>query len=309
MTHIVLPKCAVLLAVYNGIRYIKEQIDSLLSQSNVLVTIYVSIDRSTDGCDTWLYHLAQLEPRLILLPYGERYGCAAKNFYRLLRDVDLLAFDYVAFSDQDDIWYSNKLENAVRLMSQSNCDAYSSNVTAFWPDGRQLLINKSQVQKTWDFLFEAAGPGCTYVMSQVFVMSLKKNLSENWEIVQKIIHHDMYTYAFARANGYQWYIDSNSSMLYRQHGKNEIGVNKGFRAYMSRYIKLRKGAFFVQSMLIANVVGLGQNVFVKRWSVLTRKNFLFLSAYAFQCRRRFRDQLFFLLVCIILFIRGLKKNN
>lgn len=49
-------------------------------------------------------------------------------------------------------------------MTETNVVGYSSNVTAFWPANKRKLVSKAQPQRTSDFMFEAAGPGCTYLL-------------------------------------------------------------------------------------------------------------------------------------------------
>ena len=56
-------------------------------------------------------------------------------------------------------WFKDKLIRAVSAIEENNCNAYSSNVTAFWPDGKEALIDKAQPLRKWDYFFEAAGPG------------------------------------------------------------------------------------------------------------------------------------------------------
>ena len=68
----VLPRVAVLLAAYNGMAYIREQVESILAQDGVDVTIFFSVDRSTDGTERWVGELAGRDRRAVLLPYGER---------------------------------------------------------------------------------------------------------------------------------------------------------------------------------------------------------------------------------------------
>lgn len=87
---------------------------------------------------------------------------------------------------------------AVKALKINKCDAYSSNVTPFWPSGREKIIDKAQSQKKWDFLFEAAGPGCTYVLTQDLALSLQACVNKNWEKIKNIILHDWFIYAFAR---------------------------------------------------------------------------------------------------------------
>lgn len=299
------PRVAVCLAAFNGVEWLPSQVDSILAQSNVEVTIFVSVDRSSDGTEIWFDERSRDEPRLVLLPHGERFGGAARNFFRLLRDVDLADFDYLSFADQDDLWPSDKLHRAHEVLQSSGADAYSSNVTAFWPDGRLMPIEKSQPQQQWDFLFEAAGPGCTYVLRKPLAVALQGALNERWASVQEVGLHDWFSYAFARARGFRWVIDDYAGMLYRQHESNQVGVNQGWRAARHRASKVLSGWGLSQAALIADLVGLGGDVFVKRWSGGGgRMGLLWLAFQARKCRRRRRDQVFFAISCLALCVLG-----
>ena len=235
-----------------------------------------------------------------MLPHGRHFGGAAQNFFRLLHDVNLSEFDYVSFSDQDDIWLPNKLLRAHQMLSITNADAYSSNVLAFWPNGREILIEKSQPQVKWDFLFEAAGPGCTYVMKKELACAIQDLVRSRWDEVQEVGLHDWFSYAFARANGYRWVIDDFAGMLYRQHEKNQVGVNSGGRAFIQRADKVLSGWGLAQSALIARLVGLNDDPFVLRWAGGSRLGLLYLALHAWQCRRRVRDKFIFALSCLVL---------
>lgn len=83
------PKIAVLLAAYNGMQWIEEQVASILGQQAVDVTIHISVDLSDDGTEEWCEELAAANGRVILLARAGRFGGAARNFFRLIRDVDL----------------------------------------------------------------------------------------------------------------------------------------------------------------------------------------------------------------------------
>lgn len=285
-------------------QYMDEQIQTILNQTDVCITIFLSVDVSSDGSEIWLDELSKRDPRVIVLPHGEKFGCAARNFFRLIRDVDFSKFDYIAFADQDDHWYSNKLSKATTLLNTSKYDAYSSNVTAYWADGRQRLINKSQPQKRWDFIFECAGPGCTYVMSYKLMSVIKARMLEIWDVLQEVNAHDWFCYAFARANGYQWFIDPEPSMLYRQHDNNQVGVNSGVKAYLRRFKRITNGCWLTQVCLLIQLCGMGQNSFVQSWSQLRRIDLLRLGVHAFQCRRDFQEQVLFLFICFLLALTG-----
>lgn len=301
---IFLPSVAVCLAAFNGKSWLPEQLDSILMQTDVILTVYVCVDLSVDGTDDWIDLAAKKDARVIVLQHGMRFGGAARNFFHIIKNVNFSNHDFIALADQDDIWLPDKLSRAYKMLSKMGADAYSSNVIAFWPDGRKVLIKKSQKQVRWDFLFEAAGPGCTYVLRKELVFAIQGLLRSRWDEVQRVGLHDWFFYAFARANNYRWVIDDYPGMLYRQHKKNQVGVNVGWQAYRHRARTILNGWGLNQSALIAELVGIGNDAFVGRWSGGRRVGLLFLALHAWQCRRRLRDKLLFALSCIAVFVVG-----
>ncbi|MEY3996187.1 MAG: hypothetical protein RL344_530 [Pseudomonadota bacterium] len=292
-------KIAVLLAAYNGTEWLQEQIDSILNQVNVNITIFISIDESTDNTLEKCILLSKKYNNIVILPSIGRMGSASKNFFRLVRDVDLIQFDYVAFADQDDIWNQDKLFRAVTQLKNTNADAYSSNVTAFWENGKQCLINKAQSQVKYDYMFESAGPGCTFVLTKKIALKLQKFLIINQLSCDKISMHDWFIYAFLRSHNYQWFIDNHSSMLYRQHNNNVIGANIGLKTALIRWKKLRQGWLVEQSILIADVVGYSDKppiIWLKRLNILDR---IKLIKNIFSYRRRFREKIILALFFMI----------
>jgi rhamnosyltransferase len=299
-----IPKIAVLFAAYNGATWIGEQLDTILNQKEVEVTIFVSIDPSTDHTASICQKYSKRHQNIIILANEGKYGGAAKNFFRLMRDVDISGFDYVSFSDQDDIWYADKLTRGVKQITQQQLGGYSSNVLAFWPNGEQKIVTKSQPQRAWDYIFEAAAPGCTYVLSATLVAAIKQSIVLNWLKINELGLHDWYCYAYARAHGYDWFIDPEPSMLYRQHAGNQIGVNKGWGAFRYRIQKVLQGWGIHQSALIAELVGKGDEAFVKSWSGFTRYGFFKLAFHANQCRRKPAERVLFFFACLMMAVLG-----
>lgn len=295
-----LPKVAVCLAAFNGVLWLKQQLDSIIGQSGVAVTIFISVDASSDGTEEWVDAVAQSNNHIVILPHGRHFGGAAGNFFRILNEVDFSEFDYVSFADQDDIWLSNKLIRAHEVLLSTNADAYSSNVIAFWQSGRKVLIKKSQAQVRWDFLFEAAGPGCTYVLKKNLAQAIQDELAKQWIDVQEIKLHDWFAYAYARAHGYRWIIDEYAGLLYRQHNENQIGVNYGGYAFIHRVRIVLNGWGLTQAALIARILGLNSDPFISRWLSGGKIGLFWLALHACQCRRRARDKILFALSCIAL---------
>lgn len=295
-----IPRVAVCLAAYNGLAYIADQIESILLQKNVDLRIFISVDHSTDGTEDRLIEWALSEPRLKLLPFGQHFGGAGPNFYRLLRDVNLNGFDYLSFADQDDIWHPEKLWRAHYFMKEQGALGYSSNFTAFWPSGETWAVNKAWPQRTWDFLFESAGPGCTYVLHSSLALPLQQLIRGADKNLLRIDYHDWLAYAFARSHNFPWVIDRWASMHYRQHAHNQIGVNAGWRSFWLRVRKILNGYGFEQSLLIADLVQASALPVVQLGLRGGRLGYLWLALRATQCRRKRTDQIWFFISCLLL---------
>jgi rhamnosyltransferase len=187
----------------------------------------------------------------------------------------------------------------VNQLQTNSLDAYSSNVTAFWSDGKQCLINKAQSQVKYDYMFESAGPGCTFVLTKNFAVDLKNFVINKQNYMDNIALHDWFIYALARSKNYKWYIDTKPSMLYRQRNNNVIGANVGIKSAMIRWGKIRQGWLIDQALLIAEVIKYPDNesiIWLERFTLPDRFK-LIINARLF--RRRLRDQfviaLFFIL--------------
>uniref|UniRef100_UPI00404715CB glycosyltransferase n=1 Tax=Aliarcobacter sp. TaxID=2321116 RepID=UPI00404715CB len=293
-------KIAVLLASYNGAEYIKDQVDSILNQKEVEVKIFVSDDLSTDRTVDYLQNIYKDEKRLVYLESNQKFGGAAKNFYRLIKDVDFSDFDFISLADQDDIWYEDKLVRAIKTIEQEQIDAYSSNVLAFWEDGKEMILEKAQPQVKYDYLFEAAGPGCTYVLSQKLANNIKSFMIKNWEQINQIDLHDWLIYAYSRENNYKWYIDEKPSMRYRQHISNQVGANNGLNAKIKRLKLVFSSWYRDETKKIIKVLNLEDKYKFSKY-ILNKSylNNIFLAVYVFDFRRKSKDKVFLTLLVLL----------
>ena len=304
MTNKTLPNVAVLMATYNGLSWIQEQVRSIIAQKKVNVTLFISDDASNDGTREWLEKLSQETLRIHLLPVNNRFGSAGKNFYRLITSVNIKGYDYVAFSDQDDIWDANKLIKHINLSQKHNAEGVSSNVIAFWEDGKEKLIVKSNPQRKWDYLFESSGPGCTFLMTPWLVNTVREQLMNESSLANTVALHDWLTYAICRAHGRTWVIDFTPSLKYRQHHKNVVGANVGINAKWARLKKLKKNWYREEVSKIAQIcnainpkVELGKLLeILNSSSVCSRLKLLNYVPYA---RRRLIDRYMLALFIIV----------
>lgn len=282
----------VLLAAYNGFEWIEEQVESILVQKNAVVTVFISVDLCEDSTYELVKDLELKYSNVNVLPYGCRYGGAAANFFRLIKDVDISVFDYVSLADQDDIWFDWKLDRAITKLYEGQSVAYSSNVLAFWPDGREQVLKKSYPQCDYDHYFESPGAGCTFVFESKILQEFKLKFKQFSKQANKItVNHDWYLYAYVRQQGLAWYIDDTSTMRYRQHSKNEMGVNSGFKNYMAR-IEMVKSHWY------KNQVELVLESFAPELkSKLLNRSYLIRNFY--KLRRRPRDRVAILIMLLL----------
>lgn len=301
----ILHSIAVLLAAYNGKKWLVKQIQTILDQKTVDLHLYISIDLSTDNTFNIASDIAKNNHKITILPYGVQYGSAAPNFYYLLNTVPIEDYDYIALSDQDDIWLEDKLSHAISVLEKQNCSGYSSNVTAFWENGKERTIKKSYPQMEFDYLFEGPGPGCSFVLKKAFAIALKKDLA----LLKKFDWHDWLIYAYARTNAYKWVIDDASYLLYRQHANNQLGANSGLFAFFKRVSNIYSGYGINQTLAIIQFLGLEDNTFIKKWYKEKKINYIILALNSKKCRRKNMDKLFFFISCIIMTIIKPKINT
>lgn len=281
-----------------------EQIKSILDQENVHLTLFISDDGSVDGTYAFLKKISARETRVVLLPKAKPFKNAARNFHHLLQSVDFKAFDYVSLSDQDDIWATDKLSRAVDQMHIQNATCYSSDVSAFWENGKTELIKKSQPQVAFDYLFESAGPGCTFVMTKDPALFLKKHLTRFKDETNKVLHHDWLIYALMRSSKFKWVIDDFIGVRYRQHEKNEMGAHLGFTASMKRVKKIFDESWLGQVRLVASLCREGEKKFIAHYLKSRHERYFALALRAPSLRRRGLDAstLFFMFLSL-----GIKK--
>eukprot|EP01133_Synstelium_polycarpum_P004770 gene4770-5557_t len=204
-------KVLVLLAAYNGGLYIEEQISSILNQEKVSVDIIISDDNSSDQTVDIIEGMMKQGSSITLIRKDKGSGSAAKNFMGLINlAVDIGGYEAVAFSDQDDIWLPEKLSSAVSVIKKDNVDLYASNLI-LWNEsvGKKELLKKSFKQKQYDFMFEGASAGCTYVCSidlfrhlRVITSGLNyenwPNFSHDWFIIHNNnVHGHLNTFSFS----------------------------------------------------------------------------------------------------------------
>lgn len=249
------PTVNVAMATFNGLPWIESQVRTVLDQEGVNVSLVVSDDGSTDGTRDWLEELGTGDPRVVVLPRRDEAPSVAGNFLYAITSLQMKPGEYAAFADQDDLWPRRKLIDQIEFMRRKGAHAVSANVTAFAVNERGQatgsLIRKDQAQVEWDFLFEAPGPGSTFVLDYCAWATLVRYL-DRWD-AEGVSVHDWFVYVILRASDVQWSIDQRSQVAYRQHERNVVGAHRGIRAFTNRLRLLRSGHYRQQFKIMVEV--------------------------------------------------------
>jgi rhamnosyltransferase len=299
------PKVGVLLATFNGSCHIRDQLASIAWQTGVDVTLLVRDDCSTD-CTMDIVREFQSQRALDIVILDDnhgRTGSAAHNFFLMFEGLNIGDFDYVAFSDQDDVWFPSKLRSAIDLLVARSAECYSCNLLAYdGSSGESWIIEKAGQQKALDYLFQGASAGCTYVMTRRAAACVQGSLSAVAGSIPPDVSHDWTVYAICRSHQLAWIFDSQSNLMYRQHGANQYGALPGLAGLLSR-LKMTRQKWYGKNILWLRAVltmTAAERQVLDAVARLSLRDRLWLASQAFRFRRTSRDALL-LAVTIIVF--------
>ena len=263
------PRVLVLLAAYNGSRWIRQQVDSILAQDDVDVRLVIRDDASTDKTRWVLKHFGD-DARVGVVCAPKWGGAAARNFLSLMEENPATGCDYVAFADQDDIWNRDKLVRACRMLDASTAGGYSSATVAAWEDGRKRVLEPAGTPTASDFLLEGAGQGCTFVLRPDLYERIRRFLTTHGSLTRQLHYHDWMVYALARTWGLPWCFDAQPSMQYRQHAGNDTGARVTGGGIARRLTLIRRGWYRTQLVTIASLCAAATptNATVLAWQCL-----------------------------------------
>lgn len=218
----------ILLASYNGEKYIGTQIDSILWQSYEDWHLYIRDDGSTDGTVKIIERYCEHYPGKITFIQDQKgRGNLTHNFFELLQYA---SGEYVMFSDQDDIWYAHKLQTMITKAKKYDkekplllCSGYSVvDQEAALKEAEVSDIANGEnivVQNGTDTSFNLLNNvyrGCTMLLNRSLYSKLGAYDS-------KIVMHDWWAVLVAGVVGQIYYLDT-PLILYRRHTANTVGL-------------------------------------------------------------------------------------
>tara|TARA_B100000886_G_C20422120_1_gene492119 strand:+ start:2088 stop:2933 length:846 start_codon:yes stop_codon:yes gene_type:complete len=259
------PKVQILLATYNGEKFLREQLDSIFNQEYQLWELLIHDDGSTDNTLSIINEYQKIYPSKVRLLIDQKvFSSASKNFFHLIEYRSREANLY-CLCDQDDIWHKSKLKFIIErynLEEDKEPVLIHSDLSLIDAEGKLLekshnkLINlqKNFITKN-NVLYYNPVPGCA--------MSINSALADKISYCKYMVMHDWWILLNA--------IYENTTVLYikyplvkyRQHSENVLGYKKlsvftlVIRLFFKipRYLKNVKKAY-VQSIKFYNQSGL-----------------------------------------------------
>lgn len=221
----IMPKIAILIATYNGSRFIREQLNSLIEQSYNDFEIYIRDDGSIDGTVDIINEYVNCHDNIFLIKDNYQHLGAGKSFRQLLRAVDA---EYYFFCDQDDVWNVDKIKMSYDILKQYDDNA----IVAVHTDLRVVdttldLIHPSFFKMTkrnpqlggrlsYECAFHTI-TGCTAAFNKQTRDLMIKHIDTD------CLHDELLGLIVACYGGVLKYIPFQS-VSYRQHSNNILGA-------------------------------------------------------------------------------------
>lgn len=230
----------VLLATYNGARFLDDQLASVAAQDWPAIDVWVSDDGSGDGTmailEAWR---GRWTKGAFSIHAGPGKGFA-ENFRALLAGCDRHA-DYYAFCDQDDIWDPDKLSRAVTVLAgtpSARPALYCSRTRLVdeggTPIGMSPLFPRRPTFR--NALVQSIAGGNTMVVDRLGFAILAESARRT-----SFVSHDWWAYLLISGAGGVVRYDPEPHVSYRQHPENLVGNNVGLRARAGRVRRLVAG--------------------------------------------------------------------
>ena len=220
-------KIDILMATYNGEKYLKEQIESILNQSYENINLIISDDCSNDNTKKILQEYEKKDKRIKVYYQKENLGYI-KNFEFLSKKIEN---EIYMLSDQDDVWLPQKVEKSYELLKKENADlvfgdleVVDENLNTIYPSFGDFMLLNRKIKKyiksyKLNYLYNCV-TGCTVMSKKKFIKQMMP-----FPFKSKYVAHDHWLAIMLSINGKVAYMQKKY-IKYRQHGNNQIGTNK-----------------------------------------------------------------------------------
>lgn len=223
-------KIDILMATYNGEKYLAEQLDSIINQTYHNWNLLIRDDNSTDRTLEIIQDYQKKDNRIKLLKDNEGNLGIVKNFEELLKNSES---EFIMFSDQDDIWIENKLDMYLKMIEKIKNKGFMIHSDAILFDK-----NKSNILKDTFISKKAINKGLENVFFNYFVQGATILISKEIKnfilpFPKEVYLHDRYIHLISELFFERIFVNE-ALIYYRQHGDNQIGAKNTIRELLSK---------------------------------------------------------------------------
>lgn len=239
---------AILMSTYNGAKYLKDQLQSIINQSYSNWHLYIRDDGSSDETVEIIKSYAKKDSRISIIHDTLGNIGSVRSFFYLLEQVDS---NFYMFSDQDDYWKQDKIQKSILLLKQHNhkrkpiCVYTNLQIVDDNLEGNELLLTK-----TWQDFPKLFFTNNLYGCTMLFNNFLKEKIKFNRLNYDNIYVHDWWLALVCAIFGEIYYLDE-PTILYRQHYGNQIGAtSKNINVLIKRLFSKSKDEKSLQSTIL-----------------------------------------------------------
>ena len=214
---------AILMSTYNGEKYISEQIDSIVNQENVSLTLWIRDDGSKDETLNILDNYIRKNNNIHIIS-GANCG-PGNSFMNLLYQIPD-NFDFYGFADQDDIWLKNKVYEAVLKIKdiKEPCLYVGNQIIKNDKTNINILrYDRTPIVDYHGIMCQNPYSGCTMVFNKSLFDLIKERKPS--EKLLKNRMHDVWVAMVASITG-KIVVDDKALIYYRQHEDNVVGIRE-----------------------------------------------------------------------------------
>lgn len=299
-------KISIALCTYNGKSYIREQLESIIKQTVTPYEIIVCDDGSLDGTIDAIEEFSKCAPVPIKLYKNKSQLGIVKNFEKA---INYCSGEYIALSDQDDIWKEDKLEQCLNKLQEIEFDInipvlIHTDLTVV--DEKKKIIASSMMcyqgihhednveEAKRVLLVQNYVTGCTVLFNKAL-------RDKALPFPEKTIMHDWWLALIAIFFGTVGYVNQ-STVLYRQHKNNHVGAKgTGWQVLLNKFgswssVKKKVHDTVLQSLMIPKDAALNSGWLIRYWEAVNCGNIRRIWSLGIHKQRRVINFIFYIVL-------------
>jgi glycosyltransferase involved in cell wall biosynthesis len=226
------PEISIAMATFNGEKFLREQLDSILRQTFSDFELIISDDGSADETMTILTEYEKIDPRIKIVQNSGEHG-VVQNFQNALK---ICRGKFIAFSDQDDVWTDDHLQTLLDVLGENflacaNADLVDKNLVPLGSCMKEKFFVTEKNLSQLSVLHLAFGNFC-----QGATILFRRELLDFLPVSDGMMHDHFFAVCAEVAGGISY--SPKSILKYRQHENNAVGA-KNFTLY-ERFMSLKK---------------------------------------------------------------------